>query len=407
MIVGAGHYSTGATVLSGKKATDKDIGVFLPSVLELRSKGIVGEVAIAARDGSKLENLSGQFRSMASWYGWDDHITFFPDYGEIDESAYIKAIEDMPHPCAVLIAVPDHVHMDVMSCCIENNIPFMVVKPAVVKLNDLYVLLSKLDDNPVLAMVDYHKIYDDANIMLKEEYQAGLYGNLQHFTSLMTQRRDMLEIFSKSLNSSSPPNINHYLGSHYIHMVGFITDAEPIDVRATSQTGVANKIIADNDVADLVETQIRWRDKNSNVFTSYHISGWNDPSETESMTYQEIHMVCEKGHVDTDQRYRGFRKVISGEGPSVPNLYFFNLNTGVGGNNLATKYGFVSVKVFLEYCLETYLGKVSLDELDNKLPTLRESERVTAILEAADISLLNNSSVIKIVKKDDKYHLSK
>ena len=279
----------------------------------------------------------------------------------------------------------------------------MVVKPAVTNLNDLYYLLDKLDSSPVLAMVDYHKVYDDANVMLKAEYQSGVYGNLQHFSSLITQRRDMLEIFGRSFNAENPPNINHYLGSHYIHMVGFITDAEPIDVRAISQMGVADKMLATDGVADIIETQIRWRDKSANIFTSYHISGWNDPSESESMTYQEIHLLCENGHIDSDQRYRGFRKVISGEGYSVPNPYFFNLNKGPGGSSIDTKYGFLSVKTFLETCLDVHAGKISLEELHGRLPTLRESESVTAILEAADRSLLNNSCVVKIERKDNKY----
>jgi len=121
------------------------------------------------------------------------------------------------------------------------------------------------------------------------------------------------------------------------------------------------------------------------------------------MTYQEIHMLCENGHVDSDQRYRGFRKVISGEGCSAPNPYFFNLNKGPAGNSIDTKYGFLSVKTFLDTCLDVYAGKVSLNELDSRLPTLRESESVTAIMEAADLSLLNDSCVIRIERKDNKY----
>jgi len=404
LIVGAGHYSTGETVLYGKKTTDKDFGVLLPSILALRSKGLVGTVAIAGRNGTKLSSLADRITQMSDQHGWDDQVEFYPGPGEIDDKAYVKAIQTLAPPCAVLIAVPDHIHMDVMSCCIENNAPFMVVKPAVTKTDDLYTLLDKLDNNPVLAMVDYHKVYDDANIMLKAEYQEGIYGKLQHFTSLMTQRRDMLEVFGASLNVIHPPNINHYLGSHYIHMVGFMTGAEPLDVRAISQAGVADKVFGYDGVADLIETQVRWRDENKNVFTSYHISGWSDPSETESMTYQEIHMLCENGHIDSDQRYRGIRKVISGQGYSAPNPYFFNLNKGPSGNSLETKYGFLSVMTFIENCHEINSGKVKIDELDRSLPTLRESERVTAILEAADLSLTNESSVIKIKRKDNRYH---
>ena len=404
LIVGSGHYSTGTTVLSGKKATDQDCGVLLPSALELRARGVVDKIAIAARDGKKLSNLSEKITSISKSFNCSDDLIFYPQGDRVDDTAYKKAIQEMPRPCVVLIAVPDHIHMEVMSCCIENSLPFMVVKPAVTKLEDLYILLEKLEKNPVLAMVDYHKVYDDANIMLKEEYQTGMYGNMQHFTSLMTHRRDMIEIFSRSLNSEAPPNVNHYLGSHYIHMAGFITGAEPQDVRAISQSGVAGKMLENGDIADIIETQIRWKGVNNKVFTSYHISGWSDPSETESMTYQEVHLLCENGHIDSDQRYRGFRKVLSGEGCSAPNPYFFSLNTGPGGNSLDSKYGFLSVKTFVESCIKISDGDITLKELEGSLPTLRESDKVTAILEAADLSLENDSSVIRITRNNNKYH---
>jgi hypothetical protein len=114
-------------------------------------------------------------------------------------------------------------------------------------------------------------------------------------------------------------------------------------------------------------------------------------------------MLCENGHIDSDQRDRGVRKVLSGEGCSAPNPYFFNLNKGPGGNSMDTKYGFLSVKTFIESCLDVHSGKVSLVELDSRLPTLRESESVTAIMEAADLSLLNDSCIVKIERKNNKY----
>ena len=361
LIIGSGHYSTGSTVISDSKTTDKDFGVLLPSVLELRSKGIVGEIAIVARDGVRLNKLTPKFYKMSEIYGWDDDIQLFPNKETVNNEAYIDAIKMMPKPCAALIAVPDSMHTSVMSCCIDNDMPFMVVKPAVTNLDDLYFLLDKLKKNAVLAMVDYHKVYDDANILIKNEYQNGLYGNIQHYSSLMTQRRDMIEIFGRSMNAKNTLNVNHYLGSHYMHTLGFMTNATPIDVRAIAQYGVVNKMLdGDANVADIVETQVRWAGENGDVFTSYHISGWNDPKETESMTYQEVHILCENGHIDSDQRDRGIRKVISGQGYNSPNPYFFDLNSGLIGNGIDTKYGFISIKTFIDFCIQINNGNINL-----------------------------------------------
>lgn len=405
LIIGAGHYATGTTALTGHKPTDKDLGVLLPSVLLLQQEEcLVGQVAVVGTDGTKTRKICHDWISRAEQFFPLVDFECYPAAGVIDSKAYVAALAHMTKPCAALIAVPDHLHKDVMLACIEAGVHFLVVKPAVTTLDELYNVIDAIDRNPVFGMVDYHKVFDEANILIKSEYEQGCYGAVQHVTSLMTQRRDMLEIYSRWLGLPNPPNINHYLGSHYIHMVGFITGARPLDVRAIAQYGVAEKIFQKQGIADLIETQVRWRDQSGKGFTSYHVSGWSDPSETESMTYQELHLICEKGHIDSDQRYRGFRKVISGEGYSALNPYFFNfLKNPQGKIGLNTKYGFISVRSFLESCVDYIQGFVTLQQLDERLPTLRESATVTAVLEAADLSIVNDSRVVLINFDGNRY----
>ena len=404
LIIGAGHYATGTTSLTGLKSTDKDLGVLLPSVLALKQEGLVGKVGLVATDGTKIAKVRRDWSARGEQFFPSVDFECYPAEGVINTEAYLDALKSMPRPCAALIAVPDHMHKTIMLACIDEGVHFLVVKPAVTNLRDLYEVLDVLGHKQVFGMVDYHKVFDEANILLRAEYQQGCYGKFQHVTSLMTQRRDMLDIYSHQLSSNSTTNINHYLGSHYIHMVGFITGAKILDVRATAQFGVAEKMLKRTGIADLVETQIRWQDKSGSVFTSYHISGWSDPSETESMTFQELHLICEKGHVDSDQRYRGFRKVISGEGYSALNPYFFNLaKDSLGRLGLYNKYGFVSVQTFLESCIGFIQGIVTLPELDERLPTLKESVSVTAALEAADLSLSNDSRVVVVRSDGDRY----
>ena len=407
LIIGAGHYSTGTTSLTGHKSTDKDLGVLLPSVMALKHEGLVGEVGLLATDGSKISRVRRDWIARAGKLSLPVDFECYPAEGVIDTEAYVDILKSMPKPCAALIAVPDHLHKPIMMACIDADVHFLVVKPAVINLRDLYDVLDAMGQKQVFGMVDYHKVFDEANILLKTEYQQGCYGKIQHVMSLMTQRRDMLDIYSSQLKSNPVTNINHYLGSHYIHMVGYITGTKILDVRATAQFGVAESVLKKDGIADLVETQIRWRGEDGRgIFTSYHISGWSDPSETESMTYQELHLICENGHIDSDQRYRGFRKVLSGEGHTAPNPYFFNLTKDpLGRLGLNTKYGFLSVRAFLESCIGLVQGTVTLQQLDERLPTLKESASVTAVLEAADLSLAGNSRVVAVRWDGDRYSL--
>jgi predicted dehydrogenase len=405
LIIGSGHYVTGMTTLSGQRKTDKDSGVFLPAVFALHAEGFVGEIGIAARDGAKLLKLKKEMAALGTTFGWSDEIKLYPRGKIIDDSAFRRALSEMPKPCAALIAVPDFLHKSAMLECIKKGVPFLVVKPALTRLNDFYAVVKAMKEKPVFGMVDYHKVFDEANILLRSEYQSGEYGQINHIYSLMTQRRDMLEIYERWLKKDRNLNVNHYLGSHYIHLTGFMTGAEPIDVRATAQNGEGTEPARKN-VADLIETHIRWRSPSGHEFASYHIAGWNDPVETESMTYQEIRLLCENGHVDSDQRYRGIRKIIAGKGYEAPNPYFFNLTRNPSGKlNLNVKYGYLSVKSFVQAVLDILTGKSTISEFEKLLPTIAESEKVTAILEAADYSLKNNSKIVKIFRKGERYIL--
>lgn len=393
LIVGAGHYSTGSTVLEGKVSTDKDFGVLLPSVLELRKQGLVGDVLLAGRDAAKLAPLKAKFAVLGEKFGWDATFGIFPESG-FDEHAHRAAIARLPKPGLVLISTPDHTHFEIMRDCIMAGLHFMVVKPAVARLDELYQLLAAMKSKPVLALVDYHKVYDEANLILRDEYRRGRYGDIQHVLSVMTQRRDMLTAFG-SWAARSGHNINHYLGSHYIHMTGFITGATPLNVRATRQYGIA-KNRHGLDTPDLVQTQVIWRAVNGGEFTSYHVAGWADPSESPSMTYQEIHLIGTNGRVDSDQRHRGFETVLVGEGVQVRNPYFFYPHADLlGPLNLAGQYGFRSVETLVKAARMVEAGTPPAS-FDEALPTLRESRNVTAILEAADTSLDQGSAVIPL-----------
>ena len=393
LIIGNGHYATGSTVLEGKKETDKDFGVILPSILELRKQGFVDKIYLAARNGTKFQKLRRKLKFFNENFGWNTEIALFPKDEEIKVDAYKDALKSLPEPKAVIIATPDHLHKEMILESIRYKTHFLVVKPAVTKLKDWEEIVEQQQNTGVLGLVDYHKVYDEANLILKEDYEKNKYGDIQHIFTKMTQRRDMLKIFGGWIGGEN--NVNHYLGSHYIHLVGFITKATPLNVRATCQFGVAKEKYGIN-TPDLIETQIVWRAKNGTEFTSYHIAGWADPSETAGMTYQEVHIIGTKGHVESDQRYRGFETMLCQRGQDIINPYFFYLHKGLDGNlDLEGKYGFKSIKTFIKSALAVENG-TNVDYFEGILPTIKESRNVTAILEAADRSIQNNSSVVQL-----------
>lgn len=402
ILIGSGHYATGTTTISGDKTTDKDFGVFLPSVFKLREIGEVENIYVCGRSGEKLRKIRERFKDFGQKYSLDTTIHCYPDQDLYDESAYLEALKNVPHPKVALIAVPDDLHEEIMMNCANHKVPFLIVKPAVISLDGFYKVSEKLKETGVLGMVDYHKVYDEANMLIKSEYQAGSYGKIQHFSSLMTQRRDMLAIYKRWFKSDSRLNINHYLGSHYIHLVSFITGAIPKTVRCTKQYGVAKSIYGLN-TPDTIQTNVEWQLSNGTEFVSYHVSGWADPSETAAMTFQQFHMLTENGHVFSNQRDRGLSKYQCIDGTTTPNPYFFPLYKDHSGKlAVEGKYGFDSIRNFIKLVHDGFKNNIG----GMCYPTFLESENVTAVLEASDISLDEGGRVVSIDKTDNRFILS-
>lgn len=394
LIIGNGHYTSGSTVVEGESETDKDFGVVLPAVFELHKQGLINKIFLAARQGSKFIKLKNKLKIMKNDFGWDVDIKLFPEDNRSDDFAYLKALNKVPKPAVAIIATPDHLHKKIILDVFKKDLHFLVVKPAVTSLNELDEVINAQAKFKKLGFVDYHKVYDDANLILKQNIEKNVYGKIQHIYTKMTQKRIMLDIF-KNWIGKKKNNVNHYLGSHYIHLVGFITKAVPINVRAICQYGVAKKEYG-IDTPDLIETQIIWQTKQKEQFTSYHIAGWGDPVETAGMTYQELHMITTSGHIESDQRFRGLEWTIENKGHTIINPYFFNLHKQLNGElDLGGEYGFKSIKNFIIAALEVENGG-TIDKYEMNYPTIKESRHVTAILQAADESLEKASAIIKL-----------
>jgi predicted dehydrogenase len=396
LIFGSGHYVSGQTLLSDMQPTDKDLGVILPSLFYLRFKNLVDKISIYSRSKDKISSVTSKYSESKILSKYDisfDHIEA--------ESSCIRSSENLQNAIqetqfsAAIIALPDHMHKEALEFCIKNKIPSMVLKPAVTNLDDFY-FLKELMPKDYLCMVDYHKVYDDANMIIESKLRNNEVGKILAVSSYMSQRIAMVEVY-KDVISKEKLNINHYLGSHYIHLIGFFTMAHPIFVRATGQYGKIKEKF-DIDVFDTMQTSITWKSKDGSKFESYHHAGWNDSIKSPSMTYQDLRINTSEGVIFSNQRNRGLEFVAGDIGLSVLNPYFFSpIDSFAGDMNVSGSYGFTAIKKFLTY------SQQPASEMPIKKTSFAESEIVTAVLEAADLSIASNSEIVEI-GYNGKYH---
>ena len=386
LIIGAGHYATGENSLTGLKETDKDFGVILPSLLALQHYKLIDNIGIVARSKPKVQIAIAKFGVLAETYGWNPDITVFGTENDSEESDYIKALDSMEKPFNVFVVTPNRTHFEILKECLKRGIDCFVVKPAVSSLADLNELISLQKQYRGKCFVDYHKLFDPANLMLRQEMKNCL-EDLYQISSVMTQRSDMKEIFKNEIKLDPSFNANWYIGCHYIQLVASITKAKPIDVRSIG-FGEISKENSSN--YDLIETSITWRTQSGHTFSSNHLAGWGDPSNAPSMSTQKINVITKNSRIYSNQDYRGVEVQKEGKDLSRPNPFFFRLpQVDEGLSGWESNYGFRSIRSFLDFS-----KGVSFKE--GWIPTLEDSIIVTRILEAADSSLKSGSKVIEL-----------
>ncbi len=384
LVVGAGHYVTGLTRLSSITSTDKDNGVILPSLLALQHQNIVGEIFLAVRDTYKLHQYLTEQEDFYSRFGWKPRIQIV----EISEGSVFgsvsQIIKGLPKNTVGFVALPNHLHFAAVSAFLTAGKDVFVVKPAVIKESDLCTLEELEHVHGAKVYVDYHKLFDPINLEIRRLLK-GL--KVTGFSSWMTQRIDMLDIYSDTLATDSNFNVNHYLGCHYIHLVSSFSRAKPIKVRAHGKKGLAALKLGNSSVFDSIDTTIIWESKDGTTFTSEHHSGWVDPPNSPSMTTQKISIETDGVRFSSDQGKRGL-EVSIGDLVQTPNPDFFRIpEPGEGPFGWRSSYGFRSIAFFIEDFTQP-----RSDGLNDWIPSLQDSRKVTKVLELADESLRLNSS---------------
>lgn len=392
LIIGTGHYVTGFKENKEFKS-DKDCGVVLPSLFHLKNMGLINSITLAAGNSKKNESIKSHINKWSQGlFSKTFDFEIHPHSGEVDYDAYKKLIDKNIYDAA-FVCTPDQTHFNILMSLSRKNIPIFVVKPCVLTLSELYKLNSASKN---LIFVDYHKIFDEANVKIFNSIKNNQIGKLLHIHSQQTQKKIMFDQYLPNIKDPPRTFINYYLGSHYIHLTSFLTGAQPISVRTTGQFGEARER-SGIDICDLTQTHVTWK-LGHDTFSTYHVAGWCDPNHGPSMTYQNIEIIGTKGRISSDQRYRGYSENIDNTGLSEPNPYFFSLDLDYDNNfDPSSNYGYKSILKFLNI--------VNHGLKPIKFPGLMDSECVTAILEAGELSFTNNSQVIYLNKLQDKFQI--
>ena len=127
-------------------------------------------------------------------------------------------------------------------------------------------------------------------------------------------------------------------------------------------------------------------------FTQTLLTNWIDSEKSSAMSDQKIKFVGTRGRYESDQKERGVRVCIDGMGMEHINPDFCTPYGCDEGGVMWQGYGIDSVCSFLDDVENLLSGKVNASELEKTRPTFRQALISTAVVEAANSSLIEDSS---------------
>ncbi len=205
----------------------------LPTLYHLQNTGLIGEISIVALNGPPLRKIAENQTLQKSFPG--QGFRPYPDFNKVGDDEvfpdlYKEVLGNAPEHSVAVVAVPDQLHYPIVREALNCGHHVLTVKPLVLKYTEAVELEKLALERGLFVGVEYHKRFDDRNLIARGKYRSGDLGEFRlGFASLIEPwyyRNSNFQNWCTSENS----DMFTYIGCHYVDAVAFITGLLPTEV---------------------------------------------------------------------------------------------------------------------------------------------------------------------------------
>lgn len=386
----------------------------LPALFHMQRQGRVGEISVCAQRSRTVQLLASAATLTEAFPG--QTFRAYPNGSDPDRAEpelFRELIARMSPGGIVVAAVPDPLHYQVIMAALQQNQHVCAVKPLVLRHGEAMEIERAAHARGLVVGVEYHKRFDDRNLLARRKYAAGLFGEFKLGSAWLLEkayyRRSNFQNWMTMENSDAFT----YVGCHYVDLVHFITGLLPSQV---SVYGIPDRFPNGREGYLWTDARIIW--SNGASLTVQNALGFPDCAPGGNA--QGLVMYC-KGDTDgalishSDQ-YRGLKYSYSrmGNEPGAtmfaePNPDYFQY-IDLGGPGLTpVGYGFRSVEYIIESCIRVQAAaglaerQRMLRELDAAgiMATPGNSAHNELVIEAARESIQHGGKLVDITYEVD------
>jgi len=225
-----------ALVIGGGMITADQI---LPSLYHLQRIGTLGGISVCASHPFTVRALADNPEIKAAFPG--SSFTSWPDpsweEGDAQPLLYRKALASLRTGQLVVVAVPDHLHHEVVMAALRSGQHVLCAKPLALKYCHAVEIAREAEARGLFVGVEYHKRFDRRSLVARAAYRAGRFGQLvMGEARLLEPHRYRSSGFQRWFTAENTDPFT-YVGCHYVDLVNFITGLLPTKVSVVGVRG--------------------------------------------------------------------------------------------------------------------------------------------------------------------------
>ena len=350
----------------------------LPSLYQLRRKGLVGNITVCARRKETLDSLAANPRIAAAFPGESFTPTTAP---------YKDVLANAAERNLTIIALPDQLHFDAVMTAIDHHQHIICVKPLVQKIQQAVVIEKAARDRNLFVGVEYHKRFDDRALMARDRYRQGHFGDFKLGTARLFEKWYYRHSNFQNWFSMENSDAFTYIGCHYVDLLHFITGLMPVSV---SVAGVPEKFPNGTDAWMWTDARVKW--SNGGILNVQNALGYPDQgpgSNTQGMTLWTS-QGDRGGFLNHTDSHRGLEYCYVDGGYSEPSPdYMQYVPNHLGPGERVVGYGYRSVEALVEaaQAVEADPANLAIIEQQAIVATAANSSYNELVTEAARLSL--------------------
>jgi len=340
----------------------------LPSLYHLQRQHRIGQIAVCASRFTTVSALARAESLLRAFPG--QSFRTWPDRdGPPQPDLYREAIAALPPRQIVVVAVPDHLHYEVVMAALARDQHVLSVKPLALEYRHAAAIEREAHARGLLVAVEYHKRFDDRSLMARRKYRAGAFGDFRLGAARLFEKWYYRHSNFQNWMTAAHSDAFTYIGCHYVDLVHFITGLLPV---AVSVYGVRDRFPNGNEGFLWTDARVLW---NNGACLNVQ-SGLGFPDDAPGTNTQGLVLYCagdDKGALlEHSDQYRGVKHSYTGGAPiyAEPSPDYFQY-VDLGGEGLTpVGYGYRSV----EYIVSSIIRLESATE-DRRAELLGEFDR--------------------------------